>query len=120
MRFVDLAVAGIIGAATVGALIYWSPGPFLDSSHRSRAEGAMLDRLAGLVDSRGLAWFLDSDLSSICGFFASVSNSTILYSADVGGEQCPGTPSSGSASVTLVLPLPSKEVILEGWLAGTG
>ena len=114
MRFIDIAVAGLIGMSAIAGLAAMSPATE-DSRSRTLALRIQLkDALLLFLNGKGIAWFLQSDAMVICDGAAAASSRTLTISADVGGLNC-GTPPSEYLVENLTLPLLHDEVVLIAW-----
>jgi hypothetical protein len=119
LRFLDISVAALIGAAAVAGIVAWSPQAGDDAARRFALRQQLRDELLGVLQSRGTVWLLQSPKATICATLQGMSNASVSLSAELGSYSCgPLAPDSVSANLTLAL-LP-MEVILEAWSGARG
>ena len=116
MRFIDIAVAALIGSSAITGIIVWSPKA---GDVAARQLGTQVRRRDGLVDllRRGGMVSLESP-SAACALLAEASNSTFTLYATAGASSCGSPPKEGSPSATLSFRLVSFEVVLVAWSSG--
>lgn len=115
MRYVDIAVAALVGVAAISAFVVWTPrrGDVRANSLAARTE--LRDRVAGLIEAKGMAWFLATPPSEVCSYIAALSNSTVHLVATVGGDTCGSAPPPGAVVASLSFLLVRLEVTVEAW-----
>lgn len=115
MRFLDLAVAGIIGLVVIGAGGALAPG-LADAAAASTSEVIFLrDALLAAVEEEGLVRLQLYTFEQVCSWLSSISNSTITFSGAVGGVECSGGPPSGTPFAVLSLDVGSDRLVLRAW-----
>lgn len=115
MRFVDLAVAGVIAISSVALLMVWNPQT-ADMAYRRGADEAHLrDLLVKVIREEGLVQLSRQSPHEICSFLTTMSNATLVLSAVVDGVPCGNTPPPGAVSAELPVILGSRTVVLEAW-----
>jgi hypothetical protein len=118
VRLLDLATAGVIGAASILAILALNPHPYLASASRSSTQADLWDGLTTFIDEHGLYWLEDTSPQAVCSGVASASNSTVTYGASVGSTECGPPPPPGADVVYFDLQLPTREVVLSAWSGG--
>ena len=115
MRYIDIAVAALVGVSAITGVLLWTPraGDLQASALAAKAE--LRDRAAGLIDAKGMGWFLGTPPSSVCSYIAGLSNSTVHLLADVGGTTCGSGPPAGAVSASLSFRLAHLQVTVEAW-----
>jgi hypothetical protein len=115
MRYLDLAVAALIGTSAVAGIVAFSPGK-LDSASRSLTlESQIRDELLSVLQNVGTAWLVQTPPGVVCGYLQSISNATVTFSAIIGPMRCAFSAPPGASVATLVLQLTASQVVLEGW-----
>jgi hypothetical protein len=115
LRFLDIAVAAVIGLVSTTAIVAWSPTPYASTSHSYQVEIGLRDLLVKIVEDEGVVGIQRSSFSEICSIAARYTNSSVTVSAEMGGNDCVAGPPSGSIGSTLEIPLYTGQVILEAW-----
>lgn len=113
MRFIDLAVAALIGSSAITGMVAWSPRAGDAGAQRLGAQVQLRDRLLELFRRNGMSW-LESPVAA-CRLISDASNSTFRLFATIGSSTCGTPPRGGSPSVTLSLRLVPYEVVLVAW-----
>jgi hypothetical protein len=114
LRYIDLAVAAMIGVSAISGLVAWSPQSGDSVSQTLMLQLELRDRLLEYLQQRGIMWFLNSPQAEICYALAKSSNSSIIISAVIGGEACSPQP-EGEPMATLTLRFLTLEVVMEAW-----
>jgi hypothetical protein len=114
LRFLDVAASVMVGLVVLSYVSLWNPQTFADNTARFRVQTELRSKLLGLVMEKGLNWFSVSSAAQVCSFLRSVSNSTVAFSASVGGADCGGK--AGAVEAELPLHLSRREVVLNAWL----
>lgn len=117
MRYVDIAIAGMIGLSSITAIASFTPRPGDLTSHYALEQIRARDALLAYLNQRGVAWFLESSTSEICADIASMSNGSVDFSATLGSVSCGGPHSNTRLIAALSLNLTRYEVTLEAWLS---
>jgi hypothetical protein len=115
LRFLDIAVAAIIGLISTTAIVIWSPTPYASASHDYQVEIGLRDLLVEIVENTGVYGMQRSSFSEICSIVARYSNSSVTVSAEMGGNDCVAGPQTGSIGSMLTVPLFTGQVILQAW-----
>jgi hypothetical protein len=115
LRFIDLAIGGLIAVSSLAVLIAWNPqAP--DAAARQNIDDAHLrDYIATVVNRVGIVTLIRDSASDLCSLVRSASNSTLTLSAEEGGVSCGGPPPVGVASAELNISVGSRVVNLESW-----
>ena len=115
MRYLDIALAAMLGLAAITGLSVWSPGRGDLGAQSLRTRSDLRDSLSAFVDARGMAWFASASVSEICDAVSASSNSSFALSAEVGAVGCGAQPALGEASAELAFTVASREVTLQAW-----
>lgn len=115
MRYIDIAVAALIGASALTGISVWTPGPYDAAAKRSSLHAALQGELQGFVQSQGMVWFLRSTSGAFCSSLARASNSTVVFSGDIGGSPCGDPPPPGAVAASLHFTLAAREYELTAW-----
>ena len=117
MKFIDLAVAALIGISAITGIVSWSP-KMNDADAQQLGEQVQLrDRLVGFLQRDGVMSVLESP-SVACRVFSDASNSTFRLYATMGSSSCGTPPATGSPSTSLSFRLVPFEVVLVAWSSG--
>jgi len=117
MRYLDLAVATLIGMSTVTALVVLSPSPIDTAAAGQMSVIQARDELLGYLQRQGSAWLLLAPPVAVCGSLGSLSSPTVSFSAVINGHPC-RVPPTGATVVNLTLSFSSRKVVLEAWSVG--
>ncbi len=120
MRALDLALAGVIGVASLAALAAWSPQAADDSSVRAAVRGALYDSAAQAIAESGFQRLASAQTSALCAYVSSQSNQTIGISARVGPDQCEPAPPPGVDVARILFDCGNRSVTMEAWWKGRG
>ena len=115
MRYLDIAVALLVGTAAMTGVTAWSPGQSDLASRRFQAQAALRDSLVAFIDSKGMAWFASIPASALCPEISSASNSTYALFAEAGPVTCGTPPAAGAASSSISFSVASRQVTLIAW-----
>ena len=114
MRWLDIALAMMIGVSAISGIVNWNPRVADTGSHRLMLENRLRDGLVSYLDHRGLPWIQESSLATICADLESQSNS-IAISATINSFSCGPSPPKGATFATISLQLDAREVTLQAW-----
>jgi hypothetical protein len=114
LRYVDIALAAMIGGSAITGILAWNPQDGDAGSHEALLQSHLRDRLLAVVQDKGVLWLL-SPLNSVCSYLASLSNSTSGVYAVIGAGSCGSRPVPGSVEASLSMNLYSSEVTLVAW-----
>ena len=117
MRYLDLAVAVLIGSSAITGVVALTPRPGDSASDALALQSHIRDELLGFLESRGTPWLLVASPSAFCADLGRLSNSTVTLGGSIGGIACGTSPPAGAVAANLTLDLISREVVLEGWSA---
>ena len=117
MRYIDLAVAALIGTSTLTGMVAWDPTGADSNSRWLHIQTALRDNLEGFLRGKGAPWLLQSPPDVVCSTVVGASNSTFGMAATVGSLSCGPPPPPGSAAVKLGAKLGLVEVTLVEWSA---
>ena len=115
MRYVDLAVAALIGTSAITGIIAWNPRAGDQASRQLETQTRLRDLLLGILQQRGTTWFLRSPADVVCSYLARRSNSSFGLEATLGSLTCGPPPMEGSVAASLSLRLVPFEVTLVAW-----
>lgn len=115
MRYIDIAIAAIIGVSAVAGLVSWTPGSYDSSARRAILHSALLGRLEGFVQAHGTAWLIRSPSAEVCAALAGASNSTVALTGRVGPESCGDEPPGDAVTASLSFFLAGREFVLVAW-----
>jgi hypothetical protein len=115
MRFVDLAVAGMIGISSLGLLIVWNPQANDLAAGRALERARLRDLLVRFVDREGLVSLQQSPPGQICEKFSALTNATLQVEAEIGSYSCGAPPPPYSNAANLTMALGPREVSLLAW-----
>lgn len=119
MRWLDIALATMIGVSAISGIVTWDPRVADTGSHRLMLENRLGDALVSYLDSRGLPWIQESSPVAICADLESLSNS-IALSANINSFSCGPSPPKGATIMTLTLHLGVRDVTLQTWSSAVG
>ena len=117
MRYLDLAVAVMIGTSAISGVVALTPGPDDAASTALALQAHIRDELLGYLQSRGTSWLLAASPSVFCADLGKLSDSTVTFGGSIGGVPCGPSPPTGAVAANLTLDLIPRRVILEGWSA---
>ena len=115
MRYLDIAVAAMVGTAAMAGLSVWSPGQADAAALRLRTQAALRDSLVAFVDSKGVPWLASAPWAEVCSALSAASNSTLFMSAQAGTASCGPPPHSDATSAQISFRLASRQVNLSAW-----
>ncbi|MDG6985187.1 MAG: hypothetical protein JRM73_00375 [Nitrososphaerota archaeon] len=115
MRYLDLAVAVLVGTSAVAGVSAWSPAPGDSASARLQTTMALRDDIAGFVQSKGMSWFFSTPPEEVCSVAYRSLGPADLMSAEVGAFACPGHPPASADVATLTFRIATTEVTLTAW-----
>ena len=115
MRFLDIAVATMIGTSGLAALGVWNP----QASDSTAAEAALRiklhDGLVSAVEAMGLAALSSLPFSDLCTQIATLPVDSYTLSASVGPSQCDPSPPQGLHVESMTLDFGGRSVTVEAW-----
>lgn len=115
MRFLDLAVAALIGTAALTGMVAWDPAPADAYSRRLHLQSALRDDLAAFVQGKGAVWLLRSPRGTVCSAVDGMSNSTVGISVTLGELTCGRPPPPGAVAAELDERLGSEKAAMVEW-----
>ena len=115
MRIVDVSAAAGIGLVTVAALVVWSPYPYVEGSRQYSRQASLQDYLTTIALAKGIPWFQNSNVVALCDSLTRYSNSSIVISADIGGEPCGPWPKGATYHSSLAIVAGNRSVSLQAW-----
>lgn len=119
MRYLDIAVAALIGTSAITALVAWGPGAPDSSARQAAVRSALRDDLLEFVQTRGMVWLMGAAPAQVCAALARASAPNATLTGTVGGHSC-GDPPAGSVAVALSFALGGRGTVLEAWSYGEG
>lgn len=120
MRFIDLAVAALIGTSSIAGILAMSPGVGDSNTQSLRAKIALREGLLTFVSSKGIVAITQETFSLLCAQLRTYSNSTVSYGASSGAGSCSAPPPPTSIEVSMPVELGAAKVTLEAWRTGPG
>lgn len=115
MRFVDLAVAALIGTSALTGFIAWNPGQGDAAAREAALRSQLRDSLLDKLQQKGTPWILQSPRPAVCSYFADMSNSSSGVYVTLGSTTCGAEPAPGAVTATISMSLLPFEVTLEAW-----
>jgi hypothetical protein len=114
LRFIDLAVAALIGSSAITGIVALNPQAGDAGAGQAALQARLRDSLLEFLQRSGMTQFVQSPAAA-CQRLAEASNSTIKFYSTVGSASCGIPPGSGSQSATLSFRLVPFEVVLVAW-----
>lgn len=118
MRYLDLAVATLIGVSAFTGVVAWDPMRGDAASHQLAVQARLRDSLLATLQERGIAWFIRSSPTTICAYFASRSNRSSGVYAAFGSHSCGDPPPAGADAASIAMDLVPFKVTLVAWRLG--
>ena len=115
MKYVDIAVAVLVGASAITGILLWTPGTGDLQARELATKAELREIVSGLIQAKGMGWFLSTPPSAVCSYFADLSNSTIHLLATVNGTTCGGAPPVDAVRASISFRLVSLKVDVEAW-----
>ena len=115
MRYIDIAVAALVGTSAISGLLAWTPRTGDADSNRLALQSHMRDGLLAFVRQRGIPWILGSSPEEVCAVVSKASNSSVFVFGSDGGTSCGTPPPTGAVVSTLTFHLLNLEVVLGEW-----
>ncbi len=114
LRYLDIAVAGLIGMSAISGIAVWSPKSGDAGSRELMMQSELRDHIVSYLQQKGVLWLLRSSPEVVCSGLSNASNSSLTFAAKVGSVSC-GSPPTGTVFATLPVELGPTEVVLEAW-----
>jgi hypothetical protein len=118
VKFIDIAVAGMIGISSIASLLVWTPSTYDIAAQRAAEQVRLRDGLMNVVDSYGLYWLQESPPRGICTALGMMSNSAVTFSATVDGVPCSVPRGPLGVEANLTVRIGARLVDLESWYTG--
>lgn len=115
MRYVDIAIAVLIGTSAITGIVAWTPRSGDIASQHTLMRTLLRDSLLAYLQHRGVVWLMRSSPQELCADLSGISNSSVTFSATSGSFSCGSPPLGVAALSTLTLQLTSYQVTLEAW-----
>jgi len=115
MRYLDLAVAALIGVSAIAGIATFSPGQSDVASKRLAMESQLRDELLTILQREGLTWLIQSSPQAVCAYLQDSSNSSVTFSGVIGPYTCGTSPPISSPVATLAFYLTPYQIVLEAW-----
>lgn len=115
MRFIDLAVAAMIGASSIAGILFLNPSPAEVSTSRYVQDSQTRSDLLAMVESVGLNQIFSEPTQGLCALLQSRSNATVQFSAVTSGGGCNSDPPPGTDVISLPISFNGARVTLEAW-----
>lgn len=115
MRYLDIAVAVMVGVAAIACITTWTPAQADQVSRQLQTKSILRDGVVSFVDREGMALFASSSWPKICSALSAASNSTFTISGEVGTSGCGGLPPPGGISVQSTFTVGLRRVTLVAW-----
>lgn len=117
MRYLDVAVAALIGASAITGIVAWGPGVPDSAASHAAARSALWVDLEEFVQAQGTVWMMRSTPGQFCAALAAASPPNATLTGSVGGHNC-GDPPDGADAVSVSFMLGGRETVLEAWSYG--
>jgi hypothetical protein len=118
MQLIDIAVASGYAAVSLSLLVLMNPVAPHEAAVEARSQATLDGAISSFIERVGLPFLAASSNGALCGAAAEASNGTLVFDAFVQGEGCGSpVPPSALASSSLTVQLPSRNVVIEAWLA---
>ncbi len=115
MRFLDIAVAVMVGVSAIAGLVVWTPR-FGDSvSNRMALQAHLRDVLVSFLESKGVPWILQASAAEVCTGLDSNLNGTVHVFVSLGTQTCGSPSTKGAVASNLTLALLPFEVNMAAW-----
>lgn len=118
MRYLDLAMAALIGISAVTGVIAWDPRGGDATSRQARTQILLRDGLLDLLRQRGVLWLTRAPPGVVCAFLIGESNSSYGLYASWGSTSCGILPPPESVVASVEVDVGPSEVTLSGWSLG--
>jgi hypothetical protein len=115
MRYLDLAVATLIGTSAIAGIAAFSPRHADVASGGLAMESQLRDGLLAILQHEGVTWLIQSSPQVVCAHLQELSNLSVSFSGMIGPYGCGPSPPSGSPVATLAFYLMPYQVVLEAW-----
>ena len=115
MRYLDIAVAVMVGTAAITGLVVWTPAQGDSASASFQERTALRDRMVSFVETRGVTWFVTTPEAEICADVQGAANSTFVLSVQVGSSSCGVPPPEGAVFASISFQLVQSQVTLTAW-----
>lgn len=115
MRYLDLAVAALIGTSAIAGIAAFSPRQGDVASGGLAMKSELRDGLLTILQREGVTWLIQSSPNAACAYLESLSNSSVTFSGMIGPHRCGPSPPGGSPVATLGFYLTPNQVVLEAW-----
>jgi hypothetical protein len=115
MRYLDLAVAALIGTSAIAGVAAFSPRQADVASGVLAIKSELRDELLAVLQREGVTWLIRSSPQLVCAHLQDLSNSSVTLSGLIGPYSCGPSPPIGSTVATLVFYLMPYQVVLEAW-----
>jgi hypothetical protein len=114
MRYIDLALAALVGTSAVAGIASWNPSPGDSAAHQMGVQIVLRDQIIDILQQRGLTQVLQ-DPASFCSYVNGLSNSTFGVYAQTLSMSCGSPPERGAVSSTLAMDLLPSEATFVAW-----
>ena len=115
MRFLDLALALLIGSSAFVGIASVTPKEGDASSQRLATQMRLRDTLLTILQRQGMPWLILSSPQEICSTLKNESNASVMVSATMDHVPCSEPPSKGLVEANLTFTLANREVCIEAW-----
>ncbi len=115
MRYLDLAIATLIGTSAIAGIVASSPRQSDNAARALALESQLRDQLLAILQQKGTAWLIQAGPEGVCSYLREASNSSATFSGVIGGYSCQPSPPAGVLLATLPLRLIPFDAVLEAW-----
>jgi hypothetical protein len=115
LKFLDLAVAALIGFGSVAAMGVWNPEQLSAQGTLYSKQASMQEYLETIPSRLGLPWLQQASPDAICSALLPFSNLTIQVSASGRDFVCTVGPPANVPSASIVLMFPRGNLSLSAW-----
>jgi hypothetical protein len=115
MRFLDLALAALIGTSAIAGIAVFSPRQADVASAGLATESQLRDGLLAIIQREGVTWLIQSSPQVVCARLHDLSNSSVTFSGVIGPYSCGPSAPNGSPVAILAFYLMPYQFVLEAW-----
>lgn len=118
MRFLDIAVAALIGMSAISAMLVWNPAQGDSTARQEALRSGLRNDVLSFLEVHGVPWLYEVTPQEFCDALSSSSTPSFNLTGKLGSFTCGVVPASASAVVSITLTLPPRMVTLTAWSDG--